>query len=195
MALSMRLARAFESDDEHERLLARIATPVGKYLVCKAAPPLVNEAQECLGGAGYVEESILPRLFRQSPLNSIWEGSGNVQCLDMLRAMAKSPAAVDALRAELAAAQGAHPAYDAHCKQLERMLGTVADQPTQARRVAEGVARALQAKILLTGESAWVGEAFCAARLAGDRGMAYGTIEAELDCTALIERAGIALED
>ena len=108
MAYALRVARAFESDDEQEQLLARIATPVGKYLICKAAPPLVNEAQECLGGAGYVEESIMPRLFRQSPLNSIWEGSGNVQCLDMLRAMAKSPAALDALHKELAAAKGAH---------------------------------------------------------------------------------------
>ena len=195
MALSMRLARAFESDDDHEQLLARIATPVGKYLICKAAPPLVNEAQECLGGAGYVEESILPRLFRQSPLNSIWEGSGNVQCLDMLRAMARSPAAVDALRAELGRASGLHPAYDAHCNALEKTLATVADQPAQARRVAEGVARALQASILLTGESAWVGKAFCEARLGGDRGMAYGTVAAELDCAALIERAGIPLDD
>jgi putative acyl-CoA dehydrogenase len=193
MAYAMRLARAFESNDEHEKLLARIATPVGKYLVCKAAPPLVNEAQECLGGAGYVEDSILPRLFRQSPLNSIWEGSGNVQCLDMLRAMAKSPAAVEALQQELTQAKGAHPAYDAHCQRLEKMLSEVADQPMQARRVAEAVARALQASILLTGESPWVGEAFCEARLAGDHGMAYGTIAAQIDCAALIERAGVDL--
>ncbi|MES1952280.1 acyl-CoA dehydrogenase [Salinisphaera sp. S4-8] len=195
IAYSMRVARAFESDDEQEKLLARIATPVGKYLICKAAPPLVNEAQECVGGAGYVEESILPRLFRQSPLNSIWEGSGNVQCLDMLRAMAKSPAALDALQAELGAAQGTHPAYDAHCKDLERMLARVADQPMQARRVAEAVARALQAKILLTGESAWVGEAFCEARLAGNRGMAYGTLDADIDFASLIERAGVDLAE
>ena len=192
MAYALRVACAFESDDEQEQLLARIATPVGKYLICKAAPPLVNEAQECLGGAGYVEESIMPRLFRQSPLNSIWEGSGNVQCLDMLRAMAKSPAALDALQTELATAEGAHPAYDRHCRDLHQMLATVATQPMQARRVAEAVARALQAKILLTGESSWVGEAYCEARLAGNRGMAYGTLDTELDFARMIERAGVA---
>ncbi|ROO31722.1 isovaleryl-CoA dehydrogenase [Salinisphaera orenii] len=191
MALSMRLARAFESDDDSSRLLARIATPVGKYFVCKTAPPLVNEAQECLGGAGYVEESILPRLFRQSPLNSIWEGSGNVQCLDMLRAMSRSPDTLDALEAELAGAAGAHPAYDAHCAHLRTLLRDRAEEPMQARRVAEAVARALQARILLTGAAPWVGEAFCAARLGGDHGIAYGTIGAPLDVAALIERAAV----
>ncbi|GAB3671231.1 isovaleryl-CoA dehydrogenase [Salinisphaera aquimarina] len=189
IALALRLARAFESDDEQEKQLARVATPVGKYLICKTAPPLINEAQECLGGAGYVEESILPRLFRQSPLNSIWEGSGNVQCLDMLRAMGKSPASIEALQAELAAARGAHPAYDAHCDALEQQLRSDADNPVHARRMAEAVARALQARILLTGDAPWVGEAFCAARLTGGHGMAYGTLNTDLDFAGLVARA------
>jgi len=193
IAYTLRVARAFESNETHDRLLARLATPVGKYLICKAAPPLVNEAQECLGGAGFVEESILPRLFRQSPLNSIWEGSGNVQCLDLLRALQKSPESIDALRAELAPAEGMHPAFDAHCLRLDTLLQDDATNPIHARRLAEAIARALQAKILLTSESGWVGEAFCEARLDGNRGSAYGTIDADLDFAALVERAGVKL--
>jgi len=189
MAYSLRIARAFEAADAQETALARLATPVGKYMICKAAPALVNEAQECLGGAGFVEESILPRLFRQAPLNSIWEGSGNVQCLDMLRAMTKSPASLEALHHELAGARGAHPAYDAHCASLEKTLHDDTDNPMQARRVAEAIGRALQARILLTGDAPWVGEAFCAARLGDGHGRAYGTIAATLDFTALVERA------
>ncbi|WP_353248713.1 isovaleryl-CoA dehydrogenase [Salinisphaera sp. T31B1] len=189
MALSMRLAHAFESTQDHERRLARVATPVGKYLICKAAPPLVNEAQECLGGAGYVEESMLARLFRQSPLNSIWEGSGNVQCLDMLRALARSPDSLDALASELERARGRHPAYDRHCDELDARLRDRPTDPVAARRLAEAIARGLQAAILLTGQTPWVGEAFCSARLTGDRGLAYGTVAAPLDYPALIERA------
>lgn len=193
MAYAMRLARAFESTEESERRLARIATPVGKYHICKTTPPLVNEAQECLGGAGYVEESILPRLYRQSPLNSIWEGSGNVQCLDLLRALQKDSACLEALQAELAQAAGAHPAFDAHCNKLTRSLRDEAQEPAHARRIAEDLARALQAGILLTSKAAWVGEAFCETRLVPRTSLAYGSFEAAIDTTALIERATMGL--
>ncbi len=195
IALALRVARAFETNDEHERQLARIATPVGKYLICKATPALVNEAQECLGGAGYIEESILTRLFRQAPLNSIWEGSGNIQCLDLLRAMHKNPVCIEALHADLAGSAGAHPAYDAHCERLKNALRFAAADPANARWISEAIARALQARILLASESAWVGEAFCATRLGSRSGMAYGAFDAVIDAKALVERATIALEE
>ena len=195
IAYGLRLARAFEarrSGDEHAGLFARIATPVGKYLICKTAPGLINEAQECLGGAGYVEESILPRLFRQSPLNSIWEGSGNVQCLDMLRAAARTPACVDALAAELEPAAGLHPAYDSHCRRLAHALQHETDDPIHARRIAADVARAVQARILLTSAEPWVGAAFCAARLGDSSQGVYGASPMPADtAAALIERAGV----
>ncbi|KEZ77192.1 acyl-CoA dehydrogenase family protein [Salinisphaera hydrothermalis] len=191
MAYAMRLARAFEGATAHETHLARLATPVGKYLICKAAPAAVNEAQECLGGGGYVEESILPRLYRQAPLNSIWEGSGNVQCLDLLRALAKSPDSIAALEAELAQAGGRHPAFDIHCEALGTRLKEKTIDPAGARALAGDIARGLQAAILLTGDAPWVGEAFCAARLAPRRPGAYGTAGLGDMAPALVERAAI----
>lgn len=189
MAYALRLARAFESDETHDQQLARIATPVGKYLICKNAPPLVNEAQECLGGAGYVEESIMPRLFRQSPLNSIWEGSGNVQCLDMLRAMARVPDARAVLAHELQQASGLHPVYDDHCQRADTLIQAATEQPAMARAAAEHVARALQAKILLTGDTPAIGEAFCDMRLGPGRSAAYGSATARIDSAFIVARA------
>src|SRR5690606_1313846 len=114
LALSMRVARAVDAapGDAGEAAFARIATAIGKFWICKRAPGFVNEAQECLGGAGYVEESLLPRLYRQAPLNSIWEGSGNIQCLDVLRALGREPEAGAALLAGLEAAAGRHRDFD-----------------------------------------------------------------------------------
>lgn len=192
-ALSMRLAAAFDvsrrSGAEHETALARIATPVGKYFICKAAPGAINEAQECIGGNGYIEESILPRLFRQSPLNSIWEGAGNVQCLDMLRAAGKTPAAVKALRAELAEAAGTHPAFDSHLKRLDRALDEQLDNPAAARHYADLIARGLQAKLLLTGDTPWIGEIFCDTRL-GATGCSpyYDGLQQSIDTSAILDR-------
>src|SRR5205085_221950 len=117
----------------HEAALARIATALGKYWVCKRAPVLVNEAQECLGGAGYVEESILPRLYRQAPLNSIWEGCGNIQCLDVLRALSKEPDTRDAFFAELDAARGGHADLDREAVSLARVLDDRAGLESRAR--------------------------------------------------------------
>ena len=188
LALSMRVARAFESPRSHERMLARLATPIGKYWICRSAPAAVNEAQECLGGAGYIETSIMPRLFRQSPLNSIWEGAGNIQCLDMLRALERTPETKTALFDELAGATGRHPLFDAHVARLKQTL-TDTPSPAAARRVAGDTAQALQAAVLLQSQADWVGAAFCQARLGPHGSRAYGTAALGARAPALIERA------
>jgi len=190
LALTMRLARAMDHrDDPHEDLLVRLCTAVGKYWICKRCPPMVNEAQECLGGAGYVEESILPRLYRQAPLNSIWEGSGNIQCLDVLRALSREPATREALFGELLAAKGAHPALDREVAALQKSLGNVADLEPRARMLVERMALALQASLLLRAGPGEVAEAFCASRLDGAHGYSFGTLAAGAPLKALIDRA------
>ncbi len=192
VALAMRVARAFDEaarGDEGGKNFARIATPIGKYWICKRAPVAVNEAQECLGGNGYVEDFILPRLYRQAPLNSIWEGSGNVQCLDVLRAMRRHPEAVDALRAELGAQRGKSADFDAHVDRLGRELSREDGAEPRARRTTEDLALALQASILLGGARPDIGEAFCRARLRPERGLAFGASGDELLAADLLERA------
>ncbi|HZW17637.1 MAG TPA: isovaleryl-CoA dehydrogenase [Luteimonas sp.] len=188
LALSMRVARAVDAAavDPREAALARIATAIGKYWICKRAPAFVNEAQECLGGAGYIEESILPRLYRQAPLNSIWEGSGNIQCLDVLRALAREPASVDALLADLDAASGIDRDYDATLSALRGALHD-ADE-AGARRLVERLALALQAGVLLRAGSPMAG-AFCRSRLGREHGLAFGTLPVELDFAAILRRA------
>ncbi len=191
LALSMRVARAFGNveTDEHERLFARLATPIGKYWVCKRTPPQVNEAQECLGGAGYVEEFIMPRLYRQAPLNSIWEGSGNVQCLDVLRAMQRSPESVEAFFSEIEKAAGADKRLDAFVGSLKKDLTDTENMQLRARRVVEKMGLALQGSILVRAGNEEVADAFCASRLGGNGGLAFGTLPAGLDYPAIIERA------
>jgi putative acyl-CoA dehydrogenase len=191
MTLMMRVARAVDasSRDEHEAAFARIATAIGKYWICKRCPPLVNEAQECLGGAGYVEESILPRLYRQAPLNSIWEGSGNIQCLDVLRALSREPATREALFGELLAAKGMHAALDREIASLQQQLADVADVEKRSRTLVERMALALQASLLLRAGNTDVAGAFCQSRLAGAHGYAFGTLGAAENLNALIERA------
>ncbi|MBI2383899.1 MAG: isovaleryl-CoA dehydrogenase, partial [Gammaproteobacteria bacterium] len=175
-ALAFRAARAVDEAprDAQAAALARIGTAVGKYWVCKRAPAAVNEAQECLGGAGYVEETMLPRLYREAPLNSLWEGCGNIQCLDVLRAMAREPETVDAYFAELRAAKGAHPALDRETAALQRALADRDSLELRSRHVVERMALAWQASILLRAGNGAVAEAFCASRLAGEHGMAFG---------------------
>src|SRR5690606_16899743 len=187
LALSMRVARAVDAAgrDAGEAAFARIATAIGKYWVCKRAPAFVNDAQECLGGAGYIEESILPRLYRQAPLNSIWEGSGNIQCLDVLRALAREPAAVEALVAELESATGADAGYDAMLPGLRDSLHE-ADE-AGARLLGERRALALQAWVLLCAGGPLAG-AFCRSRIEGARGPAFGTSPTGLDCTGNLDR-------
>jgi putative acyl-CoA dehydrogenase len=186
-ALALRLAHAVDSD---ERDLRRLAVAVGKYWVCKRTPAVVGEALECLGGNGYVEESGLPRLYREAPLNSIWEGSGNVNALDVLRALAREPAAVEAFRAEIGLARGADRRLDAAADRLAKELVT-ADE-SSARRVVESMALVLQGSLLVRHSPAYVADAFCASRLAGDgsgSGLALGTLPAGLDTAAVVERA------
>lgn len=186
--LAMRIAGAVDAAprDPAEAALARIATATGKYWLCRRAPAFVNEAQECLGGNGYVEESLLARLYRQAPLNSIWEGSGNVQCLDVLRALAKEPATADALLVEIGAARGLHPALDRVADALPHRLAG-ADE-AGARRLVEQLALALQASLLLRCDSP-AADAFCRSRLDGEHGLAMGTLPDGLPLEELLARA------
>jgi len=188
-AFAMRVARAVDQapHDAHEAAFARIATALGKYWVCKRAAVFVNEAQECLGGAGYVEESMLPRLYRQAPLNSIWEGSGNIQCLDVLRALAREPQALPVLEAELETVSGIDASYDAAVQALRAVLSATPSE-AQARVVSERLALLLQAAVLLRAQSP-VAEAFVRSRLAGEHGMAFGTLPEGIDLQAVMARA------
>lgn len=190
LALAMRVARAVDAapHDPRQAAFARVATAAGKYWLCKRAPAFVNEAQECLGGAGYVEESILPRLYRQAPLNSIWEGSGNIQCLDVLRALTQEPACLDALRAEFAAAGHLSRAV---AGQAEALLAAFAGRQvdeTTARLAVERLGLLLQAAELLAAGSP-AAEAFVRSRLEGGHGLAFGTLPADIDVAMLLERA------
>jgi putative acyl-CoA dehydrogenase len=185
--LAMRLASAF---DRGERDLRRLAVAVGKYWVCKRTPALVGEALECLGGNGYVEESGMPRLYREAPLNSIWEGSGNVNALDVLRVLAKEPAAVEAFVAEVEIARGADGRLDAAMDRLGKDLTTVDE--AGARRLVELMALVLQGSLLARHAPPYVADAFCASRLGGepgDWGHAFGTLPPGLDTAALVARA------
>ncbi|MGH8033442.1 MAG: acyl-CoA dehydrogenase family protein [Luteimonas sp.] len=190
LALSMRVARAVDlaPRDAPEAAFARIATAIGKFWICRRAPAVVNEAQECLGGAGYVEESILPRLYRQAPLNSIWEGSGNIQCLDVLRALQREPASADALFAEFDAAHGLHRALDAAIASLHGSLAGPGDGEAGARRLTERLALALQGSVLLRAGSP-MADAFCRSRLGGEHGLVLGTLGADCDFATLLARA------
>jgi len=172
--------------DPREAAFARIATAIGKYWICKRTPAFVNEAQECLGGAGYVEESILPRLYRQAPLNSIWEGSGNVQCLDVLRALAREPETRVALKAELESATGRLPAFDAFASAL--MADAAATGEAGARALTERLARALQAAALLHAGSP-MADAFVRQRLAPGHEWAFGSLSGNEDAGVILGRA------
>ncbi|MEV4641033.1 isovaleryl-CoA dehydrogenase [Actinoplanes sp. NPDC049548] len=190
-ALALRLAGAVDRGvrgDAPERAFGRLAVAVAKFWVCKRQPAVVGEALECLGGNGYVEESGLPRLYRDAPLNSIWEGSGNVQALDVLRALRREPASLEAFRAEVAAAAGADRRLDAAAAGLDILLGGD-DLESQARRIVERMAVVLQGSLLVRHAPAAVADAFCATRLGGDWGHTFGTLPPGADTTALLERA------
>jgi putative acyl-CoA dehydrogenase len=184
-ATAMRLARAFDDGDHAFR---RLATAVAKYWVCKQTPPLVAEALECLGGNGYVEESGLPRLYRESPLNSIWEGSGNVNCLDVLRALEREPESLEAFRTELELAHGSNPQLDAALVELDRELVDTEQLEVRARRLVERMALCLQGSLLVRHAPADVADAFCATRLGREGGRAYGTVPHGVDFRAIVER-------
>jgi putative acyl-CoA dehydrogenase len=181
---ALRIARSY---DERDAALRRFATAVMKYWVCKRAAPHAAEALECLGGNGYVEESGMPRLLRDAPLNSIWEGSGNVAALDVLRATVKEPDGLPALMAECELARGGNPRLDIHLDRL-RAATLPADPQFEARRLVEDLALALQASLLVRNAPAAVADAFCAGRL-GDGGRAFGTLPSFVDAPAIVERA------
>ena len=190
-ALALRVARAVDGSarDAGEAALARIVTAVGKFWVCKRCPPFVNEAQECLGGAGYVEESVLPRLYRQAPLNSIWEGSGNIQCLDVLRALGKEPASAEAFFAELESVRGGSSLLDREIGALRKSLeGDAAALEPRSRSIVERMALAVQASCLVRGGNVAIADAFCESRLGRAHGTTYGTLEPKAPMGALIER-------
>ena len=188
LALTLRMGRALDHlDDPHEARFARLVTAIGKYWICKRAPAMINEAAECMGGAGYVEDSILPRLYREAPVNSTWEGSGNVQCLDVLRALSKEAGVLDMLFDELGDGHGdRHLA--AHIQRLKEAFRDTADIQYRARQLTEDVAVALQAKLLLEAGNAAVSDGFIAGRLLGS-GRVYGALPVGVDVDALVARA------
>jgi putative acyl-CoA dehydrogenase len=191
LVVAMRLAGAVDRavrGDEQEALFRRIGLAATKYWVCKRGPAHAAEALECLGGNGYVEESGMPRLYREAPLMSIWEGSGNVAALDVLRAMATTPAAVDALFAELDAAAGADERLDHAVVSLRKELGDLADAQYRARRLVERIALCLQGSLLVRYGDHAVADAFCASRLGGDWGVALGTLPSGVDTVAVLAR-------
>ena len=191
-ALALRLARAFDAPEgSADQALVRVLTPAAKYWVCKRGPALAAEALEVLGGNGYVEETPLPRLYREMPVNSIWEGSGNVIALDVLRALSRDNGARDVLLAELAAASGSNRHFDAAVGVLTRELGSAALDPSAARRLAQSIALAMQASLLLRHAPPAIAEGFCASRLQGDRfaGAAFGTLPRGVDAKAIVARA------
>ncbi|MFB7196708.1 MULTISPECIES: acyl-CoA dehydrogenase family protein [unclassified Streptomyces] len=191
--LALRLAAAQDAvqdtGSEQERAFLRIAVPAAKYWVTKRCTPVAAEALECLGGNGYVEESGMPRLLRESPLNSIWEGSGNVQALDVLRALQREPQALDAFLQEVGRARGADHRLDGAIKDLLTELADLEGIEARARRVVERIALVLQGSLLVRHAPPEVADAFCASRLGGDWGAAFGTLPHSLDLRSVVERA------
>jgi putative acyl-CoA dehydrogenase len=192
--LMMRIARAYDAshtqgDGEREAAFRRIATAVAKYWLCKRTPAHIAEALECLGGAGYVEETILARMYREAPLNSIWEGAGNVICLDVLRAMTREPHTFEVLRAELLLAAGVDRRLDALVANIEAEVADPSELESRARRFVEKLALALQASLLHRHAPSAVAEAFSVSRLGGDWGHVFGTLPPSCDFGAILERA------
>ncbi|MFI5940785.1 acyl-CoA dehydrogenase family protein [Streptomyces uncialis] len=190
---AIRLAAAYDTEDAESVAFRRLATAVAKYWVCKRGPHHAYEALECLGGNGYTEAFPLARRYREQPVMAIWEGSGNVIALDVLRAMAREPESVEAVDRELASALGVHPAYDAHVATTRTLLGRTMAQPdrapAQARRLVEALALALQGAVLIREAPAAVADAFVAARLGADRSLEYGALAPGLDLASLVSRA------
>ncbi len=195
--LMVRLAHSFDAraSNDRERAFCRIATAIAKYWLCKRSPAHVGEALECLGGNGYVEESIMPRLYREAPLYSIWEGSGNVMCLDVLRALTKDPATLEALLAELKSAAGADKRLDTYVASIQDRFSAKASGGSaensgasdySARELTEKLALALQASLIVRHSSPAIADAFIASRLAGQHGNAFGTLPAGMEVDAIV---------
>ena len=193
MWMSMRLAAALDREhvDRSEGLLSRICTPVAKYWACKRAPQFVAEALECHGGNGFIADHFMERLYREAPLNGIWEGTSNVICLDVLRAMQREPETVSVFLGEVRKARGADSRLDAFTEEVERRLSKLNEFEPIARRVVEMMAFALQGSLLVRYSTPAVADAFCATRLDGDWGRAFGTMPSGLDTQAIIDRSRI----
>ncbi|MEU9959926.1 acyl-CoA dehydrogenase family protein [Streptomyces sp. NPDC050982] len=187
--LGLRLAASYDDGGEQERAFLRIAVPAAKYWVTKRCTPVAVEALECLGGNGYVEESGMPRLLRESPLNSVWEGAGNVQALDVLRALQREPAALNAYLQEVGKARGADHRLDGAIKNLLTELADLDGIEGRARRLVERIAVVLQGSLLVRFAPSEVADAFCASRLGGDWGASFGTLPHTLDLGSVVERA------
>jgi putative acyl-CoA dehydrogenase len=186
-ALVLRLARAYDS--ESEQALRRVLTPAAKFWVCKRGAHFAQEAMEAIGGNGYVEEQVLARIYREMPLNSIWEGAGNVMCLDVLRALRKAPDVIEAVAAELDAAAGRSRAYDDFCASLKDRLADAAEHESAARRLTQDLALALQASLLARHSAGEVFEGFVRSRLGAAWTGAFGTLGPLTPFDALIARA------
>ncbi len=190
--LFFRLAKAYDAkSDETENAFRRLATAISKYWVCKRAPFHIFEAMECLGGNGYTEETILPRLYREAPVNSIWEGSGNVNCLDVLRAIAKEPESLEMLFKEIEVGTSDHLDLKNYLKQLKASFYQEASQQSMTRRLVEKLVLALQASLLVRYSPDYISEAFIRSRLQNDSGFAFGTLSAQTNFNQIIERAKV----
>ena len=195
--LMVRLAHSFDAREssDRERAFCRIATAIAKYWLCKRSPVHVDEALECLGGNGYVEESIMPRLYREAPLYSIWEGSGNVMCLDVLRALTKDPTTLEALLTELQSTAGADKRLDAYIDAIQEKLSSKASNVPHvtldfsARELTEKLAVALQASLVIQHSSPAIADAYIASRIAGQHGSAFGTLPASADVNSIMAAA------
>lgn len=190
LALTMRVGHALDNlDSEEQRLYSRIATAIGKYWICKRAPNHAYEAMECIGGVGYVEDNIMPRIYREAPVNAIWEGSGNVQCLDVLRALNKEPKIIDALITDISSAAGKCQHFDKFLATIKNEFNDLSTLEYRSRRVVEKLALAMQASVLLNHGEQHLTEGFIASRIKGNAGLNYGTLDNTVNCKAILERA------
>jgi putative acyl-CoA dehydrogenase len=185
-AITFRLARAYDEDDEASLVIRRVVTPAAKFWICKRTPAATYEAMEVLGGSGYIEESVMPRLYREAPVNSIWEGSGNVMCLDVLRAIGRTPNAAEVLAKEIHTGDKRLNAFTERLQ--KRLLTSERNDESQARAFTRELVLAIQASLLIRYAPSPVADAFCASRLSGDSA-AFGLLPRGLDLRAIVERA------
>lgn len=191
IALSLRIGRALDESESNEAsaALARIGTAVTKYWVCKRAPAMIGEALECLGGPGYIEESLLPRLYREAPINGIWEGSGNIMCLDVLRAMQRDELAQAAVLTQIESVRGENRALDNLVETLKAALSDPSSHEMQARRITRDMALGLQASLLIANSPTYLSDAFCESRIGENNNGIYGNLPSHTDFSSIIERA------
>ncbi|MBN7821726.1 acyl-CoA dehydrogenase family protein [Bowmanella yangjiangensis] len=195
LAISMRIAHALDNmQDAQQAALVRCATGIGKYWVCKRAVLQTFEAMECVGGVGYVDENVCNRLYREAPVNSIWEGSGNVQCLDLLRVLSRESDCLNALIAELEAARGRHPLYDRRLEQTLAMLVQTESLEYAARHILQHLALCWQAATLLLHGEGWIAEAFVRARL-GQSSLQFGCLPEGINTQAIVERLLVRIDN